>query len=86
MAFSNSSGTKCPKCEMMDFELVEDFPANATYKFYYIRCRACQTFLQAIPFIDINDKIDFLQEDINGIKSKLGLISESAANISDEGL
>ena len=65
MAFSNSSGTKCPKCEMSDFEIVEDFPANATYKFYYIRCRSCQTFLQAIPFNDINNKIDVLEDIIN---------------------
>ena len=65
MAFSNSSGTKCPKCEMSDFEIVEDFPANATYKFYYIRCRSCQTFLQAIPFNDTNNKIDVLEDIIN---------------------
>lgn len=75
MALSNSSGTKCPKCGEADFELVEDFPVHATYNFYYIRCRQCQTFLQAIPFFDTNSKIDTLQEDINDIKSNLGLIS-----------
>jgi formate dehydrogenase maturation protein FdhE len=73
MAFPNHSGTKCPKCDNSSFTLVEDFPANANFKMYYIRCASCNTFLQALPYYDTNSKIEALQEDINKIKSKLGV-------------
>jgi hypothetical protein len=73
MAIANHSGTKCPKCDNSNFELVEDFPYKAAFKMYYIRCSSCQTFLQALPFHDTNALIDKLQADIDKIKQKLGV-------------
>lgn len=70
MDIPNHSGTKCPKCDKSNFELVEDFPTKAAFKMYYIRCSSCKTFLQALPFYDTNNKIEVLQEDINKIKAK----------------
>ena len=48
----NYSGTKCPNCSKTEFELVEDTPSNsngaeAIYKYYYLRCLSCKTFLAA---------------------------------------
>ena len=71
MSSANSSGTKCPKCNNINFELITDFPTGSNFKFNYIRCSSCKVFLQAIPFIDTNTKIEQLQNDINKIKQKL---------------
>jgi predicted nucleic-acid-binding Zn-ribbon protein len=54
MNLANTSGTKCPKCENSNFELSEDFPTESAFRFYYIRCSSCKTFLQALPFHDTN--------------------------------
>jgi hypothetical protein len=73
MPFANHSGTKCPKCSSSSFTLVEDFPSNANFKMYYIRCSSCNSFLQALPYYDTNSKIEQLQEDIDKIKRKLSV-------------
>ena len=58
MDIANKSWTKCPKCEKMQFEMVEDYPTNSRYKMYYIRCSSCKTFLQAVPWEDTNTLIN----------------------------
>jgi len=58
MNTANSTGTKCPKCENKQFELVEDYPTNSSFKMFYIRCSSCKTFLQALPYNDTNNMID----------------------------
>lgn len=58
MNIENSSGTKCPKCENKQFELIEDYPTNSEYKMFYMRCSSCKTFLQALPYEDTNDMLD----------------------------
>ena len=73
MSTPNHSGTKCPKCDRTSFELVEDYPTKSAFKMYYIRCSSCQTFLQALPFLDTNTKITTLQNDITNIKKKIGV-------------
>ena len=55
---ANSTGTKCPKCEKIQFELVEDYPTGSNFKMIYIRCCSCKTFLQALSFSDTNDVLD----------------------------
>jgi len=69
----NQSQTKCPKCGNTYFELIEDYPTSSNYKFWYMRCSSCKTFLQAMPFLSTNSKIIKLQEDIDKIKIKLGV-------------
>jgi hypothetical protein len=73
MSNPNHSGTKCPKCEKSNFELVDDFPTKSAFKMYYIRCSSCKIFLQALPFHDTNRNIEIMQGDINTIKTKLGI-------------
>lgn len=70
---NNYSNTKCPKCSSNKFEFVEDIPSNSNWKFQYLRCSACNTFLQILPFHDTNNKIDILQEDIKKIKTRMGI-------------
>jgi hypothetical protein len=53
---TNYSQTKCPKCEQTRFELVEDTPdaaISSNYKYYYLRCSSCKTFLSAFDFAAI---------------------------------
>ncbi len=71
MNFPNTTGTKCPKCESTNFEGVEDYPTNYSFKLTYIRCSACKTFLQALPCLDTNTLITIAQADIAKIKKKL---------------
>jgi len=65
---SNSSNTKCPKCDNANFELVEDVPSGTKWVFLYLRCTSCKTFLQALPFDNTNTLIENLQNDITKIK------------------
>lgn len=71
MHIANHSGTKCPKCEKSNFELVEDFPTHSNFKHYYMRCSFCKTFLAAFPFLETNVLVDNLHNDVKKIKSKL---------------
>lgn len=58
MNIANKSYTKCPKCEYAQFELVEDYPTQSNFKFWYIRCSSCKTFLQALPYDDTNTLVE----------------------------
>ncbi len=71
MAF-NYSGTKCPKCGNATFEMVEDAPTNSEFKFNYIRCYDCKTFLTAEPFYDIYSRLQAMDVEIKEIKRKTG--------------
>jgi hypothetical protein len=62
---TNYSGTKCPKCESKNFELAEDAPNSSRFKFYYLRCSSCKTFLALVPYYDTNSKIDKLLKHFN---------------------
>jgi phage FluMu protein Com len=70
---ANTSGTKCPKCDKTSFELVEDFPSKAAFKMQYIRCSSCNTFLQALSYLNTNALIETLQADIEKLKKKMGV-------------
>lgn len=70
---ANHTGTKCPKCEGRYFELVEDFPTGAAFKMYYIRCSSCSTFLQALPYLHTNALVEKIQQDIDKLKTKMGV-------------
>lgn len=70
MNISNTSGTKCPKCENSSFELGADFPSNSKVKMNYIRCATCKTFLHAVPYFDTNLLLVKIQEDIDKIKKR----------------
>ncbi|HEV3223283.1 MAG TPA: hypothetical protein VGZ90_10405 [Puia sp.] len=59
---TNYSRTKCPKCELMIFEVVEDIPNDSAgglpaYKYCYLRCSNCKTFLAAFDFAPIGKLI-----------------------------
>lgn len=69
----NYSGTKCPKCDKNNFELVEDYPAGSAWKMMYIRCAYCKIFLQALYMDNITIQVANLQNDIKKIKEKLGI-------------
>lgn len=51
---ANYSGTKCPKCEKASFELISDEPSHSNYKFWYLRCSGCKTFLAMVPYTYTN--------------------------------
>ena len=74
VALSNSSGTKCPKCDKTNFELVEDVPTGTQWIHLYLRCSSCKTFLQMVPHDNTNVLIDNLQKDITKIKKFLKII------------
>lgn len=61
----NKSFTKCPKCERTLFELVEDAPTHSNYKFFYLRCSSCHTFLGVLPYLDISTQIEKLAKALN---------------------
>lgn len=73
MNIPNTSGTKCPKCESTFFELVEDYPSNANYKMWYMRCSSltCKTLVHVFPYLDTNTKLEKLSEEVAKIKAKL---------------
>ena len=54
---SNYSGTKCPHCQKTKFETVTDTPNASSYKYTYLRCADCKTFLAAFDFLPIGDLI-----------------------------
>lgn len=65
MNYPNTSGTKCPKCENSNFEIVEDYPSESSFKYYYIRCSSCKTFLQALPFFNTNETLEKIMKHLN---------------------
>jgi transposase-like protein len=69
----NYSGTKCPECESKHFEFVEDAPASSKWKFQYLRCSSCKTFLGLVPSRHTNAIVDDIKEDVDKIKRKLGV-------------
>lgn len=71
---TNYSMTKCSHCEKIGFELVEDTPVNSNWKYMYLRCQHCKTFLAILPWNNTNILIDNIQTDIFKIKKKLGII------------
>jgi|GEM_PF-2250600 len=73
MDIPNKSWTKCPKCERKQFELVEDYPTGSRYKFWYMRCSSCKTFLQALPYFSESGKLEEIAEDIKKIKSAMNI-------------
>lgn len=73
MALTNYSNTKCPKCEKTIFELVEDAPNNSLYKYFYMRCSACKTFLSMVEYLPFAQRLELMNEDLKKIKSKLGI-------------
>ena len=59
----NHSGTKCPHCQETIFELTEDIPSDSTgekpaYRYVYLRCAKCKTFLSAFDYAPIGELID----------------------------
>ena len=64
---TNYSGTKCPHCQKNKFETVEDTPNHSNYKYTYLRCADCKTFLTAFDFMPIGDLIGKIAVK-NGIK------------------
>ncbi len=74
MVKTNYSGTKCPKCEKSIFDLVEDSPNNSNYKYFYLRCSSCKTFLHAFEFLPFAQQIELMNKDLKKIKSHLGII------------
>ncbi|MDP4150454.1 MAG: hypothetical protein Q8943_13670, partial [Bacteroidota bacterium] len=67
MSQTNYSGTKCPKCEASTFELTHDVPHSSdgkqsTYRYYYLRCSKCKTFLSAFDFIAVGGVIEKIAE------------------------
>lgn len=59
---TNTSGTKCPKCEKSGFEVVEDIPNNSNFRKNYLRCMHCKTFLAMSYFNNTNVLIEKLLE------------------------
>ncbi len=64
------SGTKCPKCEHIGFELVIDEPMHSKWKYQYIRCSNCKSFLAVLPYNDTTTMIENLH---NALADKLGI-------------
>lgn len=60
MQINNYSGTKCPKCGITSFEVVEDKPTKSNFKFNYIRCSSCKTFLSALEHYNIGNTLNRL--------------------------
>lgn len=65
---NNYSGTTCPHCDATSFELVEDTPLNSNWKYMYLRCAGCKTFLAVLPFHNTNALIENLHKDVKALK------------------
>lgn len=68
---SNSSGTKCVKCDNTRFEFVQDSPANSNYNYQYVRCSSCKTIISILPHSNTNAILSDIEKDIIKIKKKL---------------
>lgn len=71
MARTNYSGTRCPKCEKTSFEVVDDAPSESTYRYSYLRCSSCKTFLAAFDFDPVGAIVAVIKADVKEIKKKL---------------
>lgn len=40
---NNYSNSKCPKCGMTSFEVVDETPTKSTYILMFTRCSSCKT-------------------------------------------
>lgn len=69
---TNTSGTKCPKCQKTQFELVEDRPDNSVLILVYLRCAACHTFLSHVYHSSQVGTINQIRETVQNILKKLG--------------
>lgn len=67
----NYSGTKCPHCEKVGFELVEDAPYKSKFKFYYIRCMSCHTFLGVVEYMHIGTSLGSVLGKLDEIFTKV---------------
>lgn len=64
---TNSSGSKCPKCEKTKFEGVREQPLDFSHPINFIRCVACKTVVGVqeednigAVLYDIKQKLDTL--------------------------
>ncbi len=69
----NYSGTKCPKCESINFEMVDDLPKDSQYKYSYLRCVSCKTFLAGFDFAPVGAAVADIYKYVREIKRHLGL-------------
>jgi len=67
MINTNSSHTKCPKCEQTKFEMVKDIPEGSGYQYAYLRCKNCKTFLAILDYLPIGEMLTRIADKI-GIK------------------
>jgi hypothetical protein len=71
----------CAKCGSHLFEIVEQSPANASYKLWFVQCSGCGNPISSKEYFNSNVQIDELKKKIIKIDSDLGYISQSLGNI-----
>ncbi len=47
---NNYSGSKCPKCELTNFEMVQETPTHSAFNIWFIRCTDCKIVVGATDF------------------------------------
>ena len=57
MINSNYSGTKCPKCNVTSFEIVEDTPIKSEFKLFFLRCSSCKSIVTAFEYYNIHAQL-----------------------------
>lgn len=74
---NNYSGTICGNsgCNGRWFEVVKDTPKDSEQEICYLRCFHCKRIVSCIPNYDITKQLNDILNDLENIKSKLGINS-----------
>ena len=54
--------SKCPKCEGLEFEVVNQTPINSNYELIFVRCNQCKTVVGVIDFYNVGTLIKKLAQ------------------------
>ena len=62
---NNYSGSRCPKCENRNFEVVEETPTNSNFKLEFVRCSSCKTVVGVVEFFNNGHLLHKLAKALN---------------------
>jgi predicted nucleic-acid-binding Zn-ribbon protein len=57
--------SKCPKCEMTEFEAVNEIPVNSNYELIFVRCKNCLTVVGVLDYYNDGTLIHKLAKKLN---------------------
>jgi hypothetical protein len=73
--------SKCPKCEGRSFEVVEQSPENAAYKFMFVQCSGCGSPFGVADYFNIGSLLQGQKKQLQDLEGRLSTIEAALEGI-----